>query len=510
MYNAITWSKAGRRGTLYQQKWNAKAETRAYHGEKLTETQFRNLFDGTLHAVAPLQSSNTATKQPTPFALQTYAAVERRLDQAVFRAMFASSPRQAAQFIRYGKVKVNGIPIKHSGYELKPGDMFSVDPDRVLQALGRGKPSLKESVDVTNSMIRRYNKYLKKCKRYPEYMWKARQRFRKRHPLFFQRYEAAKEQRIEAAKKSIYDEMNKDINALTPSEILKSILLQEPTFDKLGTLPNTFGPTILNKSLSVFQLVTGKKPDTQKVIEAEKQGVEEENVEAQTQSEPVTEQNKATNKSEEIESKPIEESEPESKSESSSSEAAVPQADSIHVEATVKKYFPPAKADGTKVPASELPPKTRDIKQLLNEIIKARSEQIEKAAKSKLKDAESQDEVYDPSWISRLGSEIPLIEDAEAIAEDPSSVLPIRLPWQSGGHFGLQNPDKPYFTPWAPRPFLSPFVIYPHHIEISFETCHAVYLKDPVARPGHSEVISPFPLDMHERAYMFYATRRRK
>lgn len=84
------------------------------------------------------------------------------------------------------------------------------------------------------------------------------------------------------------------------------------------------------------------------------------------------------------------------------------------------------------------------------------------------KEAESQDEVYDPNWINRLGSEIALIEDAEAIAEDPSSVLPIRLPWQSGGHFGLQNPDKPYFTPWAPRPFLSPFVIYPHHIEISF------------------------------------------
>lgn len=38
----------------------------------------------------------------------TYAPLERRLDTAIFRAMFASSSRQARQFVIHGAVKVNG------------------------------------------------------------------------------------------------------------------------------------------------------------------------------------------------------------------------------------------------------------------------------------------------------------------------------------------------------------------------------------------------------------------
>lgn len=38
----------------------------------------------------------------------TYAPIERRLDMAVWRAMFASSARQARQFVIHGMVKVNG------------------------------------------------------------------------------------------------------------------------------------------------------------------------------------------------------------------------------------------------------------------------------------------------------------------------------------------------------------------------------------------------------------------
>lgn len=432
--------------------------------------------------------------------------------------MFASSPRQAAQFIRYGKVKVNGVTIRHSNYELAPGDVFSVDPDRVLQALGRDKPSLKDSVEVTNCMIRRYNKYIQKCKKYPEYMWKARQRFRKRHPLYFKRYQAQKEKRLQNIKQKVYDEMNQEINALTPSTILKSILLQEPVFDLRGTLPNTFGTEVLNKSLTVLQLVTGKKPDPAKVAEAEKETSaepKEKKVEAVAEEQPAT-----TTASESEPAEATTEATPAAEATSAAeaetqveaevkTKSDVPKADEVHVEATVKKYFPPRRDDGTNVPVSELPEKTRDIKKLLNEIVSIRSEQIGKSSRDKLKQIDEQDEVYDPSWISRLSDELPLV-DLESIQEDPSSALPIRLPWQSGGHYGLENPDKPYFSPWAPRPFLSPFAIYPHHLEVSFETCHAVYLRDPVARPGHSEVISPFPLDMHERAYMYYVTRRRK
>lgn len=518
---------------MYQQKWTAKAETRSYHGEKLTETQFRNIFDGQLNAVAPLQSqSDSKNAKPTPFALQTYSSVESRLDQAVFRAMFATSPRQAAQFIRYGNVKVNGVTMKHANYKLSPGDIFSVDPDRVLQALGRSKPCLKESVDVTNSMIRRYNSYIRKCKKFPEYMWQARQRFRKRHPVYFRRHYENKAKRIAASNEKILKQMNKDINVLTPSALLKSILLQENYFDKFGTLPVIHGSEIHSKSLSVLQLVTGKR---QNLTRAKEETATEEPAQNNTETAPASEassspessspsssspppptSSSSSSPSPEDASKTESESSSSSPSSSSSSSAStsdlnLPPVDEIRVEALVTKFFPPPKADGTQVSKSDLPVNRGDVKKLLLEISKIRATSIEKEAKSKLQDQRDLDkpEPYDPTWIERLSPELELI-DYEAIKEEPNSVLPIRLPWQSGGHYGLQNPDKPYFSPWSPRPFLSPFVILPHHIEISFETCHAVYLRDPVARPGHSEVISPFPLDMHERAYMFYVTKRRK
>lgn len=82
------------------------------------------------------------------------------------------------------------------------------------------------------------------------------------------------------------------------------------------------------------------------------------------------------------------------------------------------------------------------------------------------------------------------------------------MPWQTG-EYGLQDPSKSYFTPWTPRTFLAPFAILPHHIEISFKTCTAVYLRDPVTRDGHTEVISPLPLIFHEEAYRFYVRRRK-
>lgn len=44
----------------------------------------------------------------TPYMNMVYAPLERRLDTAIFRAMFASSTRQARQLVVHGDVKVNG------------------------------------------------------------------------------------------------------------------------------------------------------------------------------------------------------------------------------------------------------------------------------------------------------------------------------------------------------------------------------------------------------------------
>ncbi|KAL9059189.1 MAG: hypothetical protein Q9206_001602 [Seirophora lacunosa] len=75
----------------------------------------------------------------TPYMNMVYAPLERRLDTAIFRAMFASSTRQARQLVVHGDVKVNGKKMIYPGYQLNPGDMFQVEPERVLFATGAPK-----------------------------------------------------------------------------------------------------------------------------------------------------------------------------------------------------------------------------------------------------------------------------------------------------------------------------------------------------------------------------------
>lgn len=89
--------------------------------------------------------------------------------------MFASSVRQARQFIMGGYVKVNGVVIKHPSFPLKSGDVFSVDPERVLYALGKAKPSLSKAIDTDNKQIRYWNHYVKVAKKNPQKVWEMQQ-----------------------------------------------------------------------------------------------------------------------------------------------------------------------------------------------------------------------------------------------------------------------------------------------------------------------------------------------
>ena len=126
--------------TFYQQKWDAKSTTRAYHGEHIREKQWQRVFTPRLSAVVamdhrylaerdgselaagrgsgkeqPLPPNTSAIKvrkYHIPFMHMTYAPMERRLDMAVWRALFASSARQARQFVTHGMVKVNGKKVE--------------------------------------------------------------------------------------------------------------------------------------------------------------------------------------------------------------------------------------------------------------------------------------------------------------------------------------------------------------------------------------------------------------
>lgn len=117
--------------TFFQQKWSAKSMARSYHGEQIRESQWERMFSKRLRAVVPMNAQYLARndgslesagrgsgletggrpprpKTPIPFMQMTFAPLERRLDTAIFRALFASSARQAKQFVVHGAVKVNG------------------------------------------------------------------------------------------------------------------------------------------------------------------------------------------------------------------------------------------------------------------------------------------------------------------------------------------------------------------------------------------------------------------
>jgi hypothetical protein len=65
-------------------------------------------------------------KEMTPYMQMTFAPLERRLDTAVFRALFASSVRQARQFVIHGAVTVNGKKARF------PRNLFHVERFKTL------------------------------------------------------------------------------------------------------------------------------------------------------------------------------------------------------------------------------------------------------------------------------------------------------------------------------------------------------------------------------------------
>lgn len=439
--------------TLYQQKWTAKQETRAYHGEHLTESRWQAVFHPKLDSVAQLDASLRGGKEDeTPFLLQTFAALEKRLDFAVFRAMFASSVRQARQFILQGNVFVNGVKIAHPNYTLKPGDVFRVRPGKVLEALGAKKPGFQEALKIDKTQITLWNKYVKEAKTNPRGVWNEKlAKYRAMddsNPKKLQFLEFLKQYN-----KTLEVQELQELNSCTPASMLAQILTTYRRSDK----------DILN--VEDFTAVVGKDPKLAKLAFDCFQEI--------TKSGEFTRESLQTQNPEQI-------------------------SELTHKLLSPTDEMKAKLSDGAKV-------SIRSAKKHLSELSKQYSVSVRRSYEGKKGDQSAVEIPYDEKWASQLRYHERF--DLKELAENEKKAQEaINLPWQS--HlYGRQDPKKPYFTPWKPRPFLAPFAILPHHLEISFKTCHAVYLRDPVARPGHSEVISPFDLPVHERAYMYYVRR---
>lgn len=63
---------------------------------------------GSGREVLPKSAEKEDKRGQIPYMNMVYSPIERRLDMAVWRALFASSARQARQFVIHGNVKVNG------------------------------------------------------------------------------------------------------------------------------------------------------------------------------------------------------------------------------------------------------------------------------------------------------------------------------------------------------------------------------------------------------------------
>ncbi|EJS42011.1 nam9p [Saccharomyces arboricola H-6] len=459
-YNLFNLYKKGnvdlKSKSLYQQKWTAKQETRAYHGEHLTEKRWQTAFKPKLDSVAQLDASLRGGEiKETPFLLQTFAVLEKRLDFALFRAMFASSVRQARQFILHGNVRVNGIKIKHPSYTLKPGDMFSVRPDKVLEALGSKKPSFEEALKIDKTQIILWNKYVKEAKTSPKQVWENKleklEKMADSNPkkLEFQEF-------LKQYNKNLEQQQYNELKQCTQEGILCRLLTIEKQMGNSNDEP-----------LSIDELKKGL-PEIQDphLLESVYSAYQE------------------FFKSGEMKKENLSKCKPE--------ELNLLATNILTPDETTKKEL----SDGAKS-------LIRSGKKILSGCTKLWTENVTASFKARKSNASNGSITFDPEWAKNLKYHDP-IKISELEGDEQKARELINLPWQKNHVYGRKEPKKPFFTPWKPRPFLSPFAILPHHLEISFKTCHAVYLRDPIARPGQSEVISPFDVPVHERAYMYY------
>jgi ribosomal protein S4 len=147
--------------TFFQQKWAAKRLMRGYHGEQLRERRWTNLYalagrgapaavplgaeylarhDGSDQAAgrgagrqdAPGEGGAPGLGRISPYMAHTFWIVERRLDTAIHRAMFASSVRQARQMVIHGHVKVNGEKVGCAA--VRDLELIGVDVASVVSA----------------------------------------------------------------------------------------------------------------------------------------------------------------------------------------------------------------------------------------------------------------------------------------------------------------------------------------------------------------------------------------
>ncbi|PKY02482.1 alpha-L RNA-binding motif-containing protein [Aspergillus campestris IBT 28561] len=431
--------------THFQQKFKAKSIARAYHGEQVRESQWQRMFSSRIRSVIPMDPYNLAkddgagaaagrgsglgnkisraelsvqqAKQYIPFSQMTFAPLERRLDVAVFRALFASSTRQARQFVIHGAVTVNGQKMRYPGYLLNPGDLFQVDPERVMFATGAPK----------NKSERREGRALRKKKSEGEEATEAEAK---------EEDSAAAEESKEPAEAEAKDQPKED-----PRKVLKGLMAQAKGIMSTG---QDVLPAKRKQELRGFQKAV------RRVL-----------------------------------------------SRSASSTVLTDNLESQFAELTqLLKAKRAEKKKGDRKEGKE----ARSPKSEASDAQKQPGAPQGAAAADEAQPGEALTEAF------RQAAENPEQEpDTSELSDEEFDVLKRAMVQMR------DNPidhSKPYGTPWQPRDFMSAFAFVPRYLEVNHSICAAVYLRHPVARPGASEVPSPFGEVVGTGAFAWYLRRR--
>ncbi|KAG4434097.1 hypothetical protein IFR05_010406 [Cadophora sp. M221] len=420
--------------TFYQQKWKSKSMSRAYHGEQIREKQWEGMFTPRLNAVVPIEPKYLAEfdgseqaagrgsgleeplqfkdlkfgKKNIPYMHMTYAPIERRLDMAIFRALFASSAKQARQFVVHGKVKVNGKKMPYPGYLLNPGDLFQVEPDSVLFATGAPKEMEQK----------RKGRQLRKSST--------------RINITMDKFRTVRRERRAAERAA---KAEKDAAAEAAGEIVKP---------KVRTEKATMEDNMVIRQQ--------RQADSAELLK-------QADLMFNNRRKPLSAKQKQD------------------------------------LRALVKKVrifqgqclrLPIDKLEKTR---AEITAEWKEVRTHPRQQAKWEKAQAKKAATPKVVDPNAKPRVTYNEKVSKQLEE-----------ERQNRLDKIR--------HEVHDPTKPYATPWRPRPYMSAFAFVPRYLEVNHKICSAVYLRDPVARPGSSEIPTPFPADVQQLAFTWYLRRR--
>ncbi|KAJ1720486.1 hypothetical protein LPJ53_004887 [Coemansia erecta] len=90
------------------------------------------------------------------------------------------------------------------------------------------------------------------------------------------------------------------------------------------------------------------------------------------------------------------------------------------------------------------------------------------------------------------------VKDGDVVAVDPEAVVTLKP--KANGSGALEFVPQQYQQPW---------MFIPDYLEVNYNSCSTVFLREPVTRPNVTEVPSPYPPEFHALSFEFYLRRGR-